>query len=76
MKFKILKHLEGHAGEYVHNVEVGNTVISRKIRLQTKGNKTDHFYYIYSFIFSLLGGKIPELTSATNPPLFTEEDWP
>ena len=33
--------------------------------------------YIYLFILLLFLRKIsPELTSAANPPLFAEEDWP
>ena len=41
MKFKIFKLLEGQAGEYLHNCRIWKTIISKKIRLQTKEDKTD-----------------------------------
>ena len=36
----------------------------------------DKFLFIYLFIYLFLRKMSRELTSATNPPLFAEEDWP
>ena len=35
-----------------------------------------HLLFFYSFSFIFLMKINPKLTSATNPPLFAEEDWP
>ena len=38
--------------------------------------ESEHLFVCFCFVFLFLRNINPELTSATNPPLFAEEDWP
>ena len=59
------------------------SLMCQSLSIQAKPFSTVHWVYVYLFIFYLfilffisLRKISPELTSAANPPLFAEEDWP